>query len=104
MEQGINIERQRERIKRGAQYLDSVYPNWANVIDLVTFDFNKSQYCVLGQTLGWTRATHDRLSADFPDQYDILAEFGFDLPMDDDITSDEMGELWLEAINSRRQS
>jgi hypothetical protein len=39
----------RERIERGAAWLDEVKPEWRNLIDTETLDMHTGNACVLGQ-------------------------------------------------------
>ena len=42
----------RRRVERGAAYLDSVKPNWADRVDLRSLDMDDSYLCVAGQVFG----------------------------------------------------
>lgn len=49
----------RDRVKKGTEWLDDKRPNWEDEIDLVTFDMNSMEHCVLGQVFpGWDELTH----------------------------------------------
>lgn len=39
----------RERVERGAAWLDETKPGWRSLIDQFTLDLDDAEYCVLGQ-------------------------------------------------------
>lgn len=45
-------EEARLRVKHGAYWLDQVYPEWVDKINLQTFDISRGDRCVLGQIAG----------------------------------------------------
>lgn len=48
----ITPERVRERVARGASYLDDVDPGWAHRVDPQTLSLSSGRHCVLGQLHG----------------------------------------------------
>lgn len=59
----------RERVERGAAWLDSVKPEWRSVINLDTFDIADVAYCVVGQVF---RA--EAIAEGHSDGYDYVYE------------------------------
>jgi hypothetical protein len=51
----VSDELLRERVERGAEYLDEDWPDWPERIDLETLDLNGGDRCVLGQLFGGFR-------------------------------------------------
>lgn len=48
----ITEEKVRERVQRGAEYLDEVDPGWYRRIDAETLELEDGRHCVLGQLHG----------------------------------------------------
>ncbi len=48
----VTPEKARERVKRGATYLDEVDPEWYQRVDADTLALNHGRHCVLGQLHG----------------------------------------------------
>lgn len=48
----MTIEEARERVSRGAAWLDKTYPHWVEKIDLGVLDLSDKCFCVLGQLEG----------------------------------------------------
>lgn len=50
--QQVTPEMARERVKRGASYLDEVDPNWYQRVNSETLELGDGQHCILGQLHG----------------------------------------------------
>lgn len=50
--QQITPDRARERVQRGAEYLDGVDPEWHRRVDSETLELGDGQHCILGQLHG----------------------------------------------------
>ena len=50
--QQITPDRARERVQRGAEYLDDVDPEWYRHVDSETLELDDGRHCVLGQLHG----------------------------------------------------
>lgn len=48
----ISEEKVRERVKRGAEYLDEMDPGWHRRVDAETLELEDGRHCVLGQLHG----------------------------------------------------
>ncbi len=48
----VSMESARERVARGASYLDKVDPTWYRSVDPVTLELSDGSHCVLGQMHG----------------------------------------------------
>jgi hypothetical protein len=48
----ITEEKVRERVRRGAEYLDDMDPGWHRRVDADTLELEDGQHCVLGQLHG----------------------------------------------------
>jgi len=51
----ITEEKVRERVRRGAEYLDDMDPGWHRRVDADTLELEDGQHCVLGQLHGGFR-------------------------------------------------
>jgi hypothetical protein len=49
----------RERVERGAAWLDSVKPSWRNAVNVRILDVSESVDCVLGQVFAYEAAETD---------------------------------------------
>lgn len=84
----------RPEVRRGADWLDAVYPGWDKKIDLTTLNLFSCSRCVCGQLFGWEGPGPAGL-------YD--EEYGFDVS--GDIDKDEYAKLteeWRDLIAARR--
>lgn len=50
--QRITPDRVRERVQRGAEYLDNVDPEWHRRVDSETLELGDGRHCILGQLHG----------------------------------------------------
>jgi hypothetical protein len=50
--QRISPEQVRERVQRGAEYLDDVDPEWHRRVDSETLELGDGRHCILGQLHG----------------------------------------------------
>jgi hypothetical protein len=50
--QRISPEQVRERVRRGAEYLDDVDPEWHRRVDSETLELGDGRHCILGQLHG----------------------------------------------------
>jgi hypothetical protein len=48
----ITLENARERVRRGARYLDEHHPDWHRSIDAESLELSDGSHCVLGQLHG----------------------------------------------------
>ncbi len=48
----ITPDRARERVQRGAEYLDGVDPEWYRRVDSETLELESGRHCILGQLHG----------------------------------------------------
>lgn len=51
----------RQRVSAGAEFLDGIYDEWADTIDVSTLDLTGCTECVLGQLFGGFREGMERL-------------------------------------------
>lgn len=101
-------------VKRGAYWLDSVYPEWAQRVDLDALNLNNCFKCVLGQIFavdidyawgitGYHCVNNIAALADEDPRWD--AEHGFNMPercMNREGSWDELRDLWADQIIERR--
>lgn len=69
-----------ERVKRGADWLDAVLPEWWRTFDLNRFDLASGCNCVVGQLSGHAFddvVSHQRSAGWFDLSYDLAEELGF---------------------------
>lgn len=110
------------RVARGAAYLDSKWPEWAQHINTDALDMGSSCSCVLGQMTGdyntairnlWPESMWGRVVSACNDLYpraDRTSEaLGFDAPDSDfelerDVDYRRLQDAWIEAIADRRLS
>jgi hypothetical protein len=109
-----------ERVERGATWLDTLCPGWANGINLQELDLRSPKVCVLGQTdrciLGpregdddWTTEGYWRVMRHFGASNAWSAKNGFAIDPDEIFDRDQQGiayEMlqiaWIEQIKKRR--
>lgn len=90
----------RGRVKAGAKWLDELYPDWRNRIDIGKLDMGHSCLCVLGQLGGSYREVMLKRSLDER----ACADMGFTFHMDDIHHCVPPGvflilkQLWIEDI------
>lgn len=48
----ITPDRARERVQRGAEYLDGIDPDWYRRVDSETLELGDGEHCILGQLHG----------------------------------------------------
>ena len=91
--------------EKGAALLDRVKPDWADKIDLDTFDLSSTIYCIIGQLYP---RYHEGLEALGLDHNDILIrvtnqeDYGFYAKSSDDDEWDELQQEWIDLINERK--
>jgi hypothetical protein len=94
-------EQIRERVERGAKFLDEQMPEWIDEIDLNTLALRSPCRCVLGQLFGDYSEGVDALDLDFPDEEDR----GFHIAFDETRSRwEELTEAWKSLILARRQA
>lgn len=87
-----------EQARNGAKFLDQVYPEWYNVVDLETLDMRSVRFCVWGQCWkkdGWgfiCRGARTIFSEEWLIEHGFLTFVG-----DPDITP-----FWKEEVLLRR--
>lgn len=85
----------KERVQKGASFLDEHEPDWAEKINPDNLDMSSTNLCVIGQTFGsWSPALK---SLNIDEQ-----EYGFDL-MYGDHGEDwkTLDALWLKEVKKR---
>ena len=115
----VSDELLRERVGRGAVYLDNDIPDWAERIDISTLDLTGGDHCVLGQVFGGFREGREILGlslavtrvlgfnyeartnldwiALYPGGRDI-ARSGAELEADE---AERLRVLWIEEVKRR---
>jgi hypothetical protein len=94
----------RESVTRGADWLDDVYPEWLDRVDLDYLSVASSVWCVVGQAF---RPTHDScdgfkllltmMGYDYRQHDQWLAAHGFT-----GVCYGALTDTWREEIQSRR--
>jgi len=111
--QQITPQRARERVQRGAKYLDGVDPEWHRRVDSETLELEDGRHCVLGQLHGEFRlglGRSDLISMSSAPRTSLSpVAYGFKC-----VTSvpDEwqaydyelLNEAWKEAVRTRQES
>lgn len=106
----ISPKSARERVQRGASYLDSVNPHWYRSVDPVTLELSDGSHCVLGQMHGDYRLglgrSHLLNMGSSPRASLSPVAYGFQATDtgDDDITAhdyDLLTAAWAEAVRMR---
>ncbi len=93
------IEVLRERVERGAAFLDEHEPTWWKLLRENQLDLGHCDECVLGQIYGgYGRGLEALLGAD---DLDWSVDHGFTL-LPPDNRWRALGALWLEAIAQRK--
>jgi hypothetical protein len=88
-------------VKKGAYWLDQVYPEWVGVISLDRLDLQLGGSCVLGQIGGdyWEFFRLFKSITEFnSDVTAWMEDHGFEA-LDD---YDELTDAWVELIEERR--
>jgi hypothetical protein len=109
----ITPEKARERVERGATYLDEVDPGWYRRVDSDTLELGDGQHCVLGQLHGEFRLglgrSHLITMSSAPRASLSPANYGFKCI---DGVSDEwqardyalLNAAWKEAVRMRQEA
>jgi hypothetical protein len=109
----ITPEKARERVERGATYLDEVDPGWYRRVDSDTLELGDGQHCVLGQLHGEFRLglgrSHLITMSSAPRASLSPANYGFKCV---DGVSDEwqardyalLNAAWKEAVRTRQEA
>lgn len=87
----------RERVARGAEFLDEHRPGWRSEINLADLDLESTCGCVLGQLFGTYGDGLRALATGVPRVWG--ASMGFDDPRGE--AHAELTELWLEELGAR---
>ena len=99
---------------KGAAYLDTVRPGWANEINLARFNINDTEDCVIGQLYGNYREGRAELFGIEPDDYApnqaasdresyrLSVEYGFDYELDVSLNFTAWQAEWVQLIQERQ--
>jgi hypothetical protein len=111
--QQITPDRARERVQRGAEYLDDVDPEWYRRVDSETLELGDGQHCILGQMhgefrLGLGRSDLINMSSAPRASLSPVA-YGFkcveNVPEEwQDYDYELLNEAWKEAVRSRQDA
>ncbi|HKL87741.1 MAG TPA: hypothetical protein VJ884_01975 [Salinibacter sp.] len=111
--QQITPEQVRERVQRGAEYLDSVDPEWYRRVDSETLELEDGRHCVLGQLHGEFRLglgrSHLISMSSAPRTSLSPVAYGFKCVMNvpDEWQAydyDLLNEAWKEAVRTRQEN
>jgi len=109
----ITAENARERVERGATYLDEVDPGWYRRVDSDTLELGDGRHCILGQLHGEFRLglgrSHLITMSSAPRASLSPANYGFKCM---DGVSDEwqardyalLNAAWKEAVRTRQEA
>lgn len=109
----ITPERVRERVQRGAAYLDEVDPGWYRHVDADTLELGDGRHCILGQMHGEFRLglgrSHLISMSSAPRASLSPVAYGFKCV---DGVSEEwqvydyelLNEAWKEAVRTRQEA
>ena len=92
-------------VKKGAYWLDEVYPEWEGMVDLEALDLQSSRCCVLGQievSAGrlWSGYTSVLVKHCLSNEFAV--DHGFNKADDAGETYAQLTEAWIEFIGERR--
>jgi hypothetical protein len=102
-----------ERVNAGAEFMDEVFPGWANRINVDKLDIIDGDHCVLGQIYGGAETMYSKYTYVVNDLYaqghwpynegvmETARELGF-IGYGDD--GKELTECWKNEIRSRQAS
>ena len=111
--QQITPEQVRERVQRGAEYLDSVDPEWYRRVDSETLELEDGRHCVLGQLHGEFRLglgrSHLISMSSAPRTSLSPVAYGFkcveNVPDEwQAYDYDLLNEAWKEAVRTRQEN
>jgi hypothetical protein len=111
--QQITPERARERVQRGAGYLDGVDPEWHRRVDSETLELDDGRHCVLGQLHGEFRlglGRSDLISMSSAPRTSLSpVAYGFkcvtNVPEEWQAYDYELlNEAWKEAVRTRQEN
>ncbi|PSQ85609.1 MAG: hypothetical protein BRD30_10490 [Bacteroidetes bacterium QH_2_63_10] len=111
--QQITPDRARERVRRGAEYLDGVDPDWYRRIDSETLELGDGRHCVLGQLHGEFRlglGRSDLISMSSAPRTSLSpVAYGFKCVMNvpdewQDYDYKLLNEAWREAVRMRQEN
>jgi hypothetical protein len=111
--QQITPEQVRERVRRGADYLDSVDPDWYRRVDSETLELEDGRHCVLGQLHGEFRLglgrSHLISMSSAPRASLSPVAYGFKCVehVPDEWQAydyDLLNEAWKEAVRTRQEA
>ena len=100
--------------KRGAYWLDTVYPEWTSAINLSRLDLSEASSCVIGQLFGsnedhrsgWMRFQDFAVGSNYADRealnayHDFVADHGFEW-VSNESTYSELTDAWYDLIKER---
>jgi hypothetical protein len=111
--QQITPEQVRERVQRGADYLDGVDPEWYRRVDSETLELEDGRHCVLGQLHGEFRLglgrSHLISMSSAPRASLSPVAYGFkcveNVPEEwQAYDYDLLNEAWKEAVRTRQEA
>lgn len=111
--QQITPDRVRERVRRGADYLDGVDPEWYRQVDAETLELGDGRHCILGQLHGEFRLglgrSHLISMSSAPRASLSPVAYGFkcveNVPEDWQAYDYELlNEAWKEAVRERQEA
>ena len=109
----ITPERVRERVQRGAEYLDDVDPEWYRRVDSETLELDDGRHCVLGQLHGEFRLglgrSHLITMSSAPRASLSPVSYGFkcveNVPDEwQAYDYDLLNDAWKEAVRTRQEA
>lgn len=97
----MTLEEARDRVRRGAEWLDRTAPGWEHRLDYRSLDIASHCNCVLGQLGLWCHPERDTHTGDAP--LGFIWSKGLPLGSDEILTECTMLTLvWKELIYDRR--
>ncbi len=96
------IEVLRERVERGAAFLDEHEQRWWKLIQEERLDLSDPCDCVLGQIHGSYSRGLAKLADDLGSEWGTDVKHGFELSVIDGNAWASLDALWLEAIAQRK--
>lgn len=109
----ITPEKVRERVQRGATYLDEVDPEWYRHVDAETLELGDGQQCILGQMHGEFRLglgrSHLISMSSAPRASLSPVAYGFkcveEVPAEwQSHDYDLLNQAWTEAVRARQEA